>query len=98
MGAYWAASDTATMIGRSVRRSVRNVDSLLMAVALPVPLMLMFVYVFGGALDPGGNYVDYVVPGIILLCTGYGAALTALDIAGDVRGRRGSLPVTADRE
>lgn len=97
--AYWAVSDTATMIGRSVRRSVRNLDSLLMAVALPVLLMLMFVYVFGGALDPGGNYVDYVVPGIILLCTGYGAALTALDIAGDVSAgvvdRFRSLPIAS---
>ena len=40
---------------------------------LPVAIMLMFVYVFGGAIDTGGRYVDYVVPGIIVLCAGFGA-------------------------
>ena len=38
-----------------------------MAIMLPVMLMLLFTYVFGGALEPGGNYVNYVVPGIILV-------------------------------
>jgi len=47
-------------------------------------LMLMFVYVFGGAIDPSGDYANYVVPGIILLCTGYGAASTAVDVAQDM--------------
>ena len=46
-----------------------------MAVLLPTMLMLLFTYVFGGALDPSGGYVDYVVPGIILLCAGFGAEL-----------------------
>lgn len=76
-------TEEAVFIGRSLRHSTRNVESLLMAVLLPVLLMLLFVYVFGGALDPGGGYVDYVVPGIILLCAGYGAASTAVDVAGD---------------
>ena len=57
---------------------MRNVDALIMAIALPVILMLLFVYVFGGAIDPGGGYVNYVVPGIILLCAGFGAAGTAV--------------------
>jgi ABC-2 type transport system permease protein len=80
----YAASDSAAMVGRSVRHTVRNLESLLMSVILPVLLMLMFVYVFGGAIDPSGNYADYVVPGIILLCTGYGAASTAVDVARDM--------------
>ena len=63
---------------------MRNLESLLMSVILPVVLMLMFVYVFGGAIDPAGNYANYVVPGIILLCTGYGAASTAVDVARDM--------------
>jgi ABC-2 type transport system permease protein len=79
-----AASDSAAMVGRSVKHTVRNLESLLMSVVLPVVLMLMFVYVFGGAIDPGGNYANYVVPGIILLCTGYGAASTAVDVAQDM--------------
>jgi ABC-2 type transport system permease protein len=80
----YAASDSAAMVGRSVKHTVRNLESLLMSVILPVVLMLMFVYVFGGAIDPSGHYADYVVPGIILLCTGYGAASTAVDVAQDM--------------
>ena len=80
----YAASDSAAMVGRSVKHTVRNLESLLMSVILPVVLMLMFVYVFGGAIDPSGNYANYVVPGIILLCTGYGAASTAVDVAQDM--------------
>jgi ABC-2 type transport system permease protein len=80
----YAASDSAAMVGRSVKHTVRNLESLLMSVVLPVVLMLMFVYVFGGAIDPSGNYANYVVPGIILLCTGYGAASTAVDVARDM--------------
>ena len=41
------------------------------ALVLPLVILLLFVYVFGGALDPGGDYVTYVVPGIILLCAGF---------------------------
>ncbi|WP_413450112.1 ABC transporter permease [Georgenia phoenicis] len=76
-------TEEAVFVGRSLRHSLRNVEALLMAVLLPVLLMLLFVYVFGGAIDPGGGYVDYVVPGIILLCAGYGAASTAVDVATD---------------
>ncbi|UFU05409.1 ABC transporter permease [Ruania halotolerans] len=73
----------AIFIARSLRHSIRNVDAMLMAVLLPVILMLLFVYVFGGAFDPSGDYVNYVVPGIILLCAGFGASSTAIDVAGD---------------
>src|SRR5699024_8364213 len=71
-------SAEAIFIGRSLRHALRDVESLLMAVALPVLLMLMFTFVFGGALDPDGGYVDYVVPGIVLTCAGFGAASTSL--------------------
>ncbi len=74
----------AVFIGRSIRLSLRNVEALIMAVMLPVMLMLLFTYVFGGALDPGGNYVNYVVPGIILLCAGFGSSSTAVDVSMDM--------------
>lgn len=80
----WAVSDSLTMVQRSVRHSLRNLEALLMSVLLPVILMLLFVYVFGGAIDPTGGYVDYVVPGIVLLCTGYGAASTAVSVTADL--------------
>jgi ABC-2 type transport system permease protein len=82
--AYWAASDSLTLIGRSVRHSARSIDAVMVAVLLPVMILLLFVYVFGGALDVGGRYVDYVVPGIILLCAGYGSATTAVSVNQDM--------------
>jgi ABC-2 type transport system permease protein len=81
-GSYPA--DTATLIGRSIRLTRRDADTLLMSIVLPVMLMLLFVFVFGGAIDTGTGYVTYVVPGIILLCVGYGAATTAMSVARDM--------------
>jgi ABC-2 type transport system permease protein len=78
------AEATGTMIVRSVRHSIRNVDALVTAIILPTILMLLFTFVFGGALESGGNYVQYVVPGIILLCAGFGASSTAVDVADDL--------------
>lgn len=75
----------SVFVGRSLRHSLRDGESLLMAVLLPVMLMLLFTFVFGGALDPAGGYVDYVVPGIVLLCAGFGASSTAVYVATDMR-------------
>lgn len=75
----------AVFVGRSLRHSLRDGESLLMAILLPVMLMLMFTWVFGGAIDPSGAYVDYVVPGIILTCAGFGASSTAVYVANDMR-------------
>jgi len=71
-------------VRRSLLHTVRTPDALIMAIALPVILMLMFTFVFGGAIDPGGDYVNYVVPGIVLLCAGFGAASVAVDVASDI--------------
>ena len=73
-----------TFVGRSLRHSVRSVDALLTAILLPVAILLMFVYVFGGAIQADGRYVDYVVPGIIVLCAGFGSASTAVAVAVDM--------------
>lgn len=75
----------SVFVTRSLRHSLRDGESLLMAIMLPVMLMLLFTFVFGGAIDPSGGYVDYVVPGIILLCAGFGAATTAVYVAGDMQ-------------
>jgi ABC-2 type transport system permease protein len=97
---YWALSDSLTLIGRSVRHSLRSVDALATAVLLPVLILLLFVEVFGGAIQTGGQaYVDYVVPGIILLCAGYGSAMTAVSVNQDmttgVVDRFRSLPIVS---
>ena len=74
----------ATFIKRSLLHSVRNADVLVMAIVLPTMLMLLFTFVFGGALASDGSYVNYVVPGIILLCAGFGAASVAVDVSNDM--------------
>lgn len=74
----------AVFIRRSLTHSLRDGEALLTAILLPVMLMLLFTAVFGGALDPTGGYVDYVVPGIVLLCAGFGASSTATYVARDM--------------
>jgi ABC-2 type transport system permease protein len=92
-------ADSLVFVGRSVRHSVRSIDAIMVAVLLPVLILLLFVYVFGGAIDVAGDYVDYVVPGIILLCAGYGSATTALSVNQDmttgVIDRFRSLPIAS---
>ncbi|KOX15831.1 multidrug ABC transporter permease [Saccharothrix sp. NRRL B-16348] len=92
-----AITDSMTMIGRSIRLGRRNVDTLIMSIVLPLLMMALFVYVFGGAIDTGTQYINYVVPGIILLCTGYGAASTAMSVADDMNSgmidRLRSMPI-----
>jgi ABC-2 type transport system permease protein len=75
-----------TMAVRCTRLSARNIDALVTSLMLPVMLMLMFVYLFGGAIDTGGEYVTYVVPGVILLCAGFGSATTAVTVSQDLAG------------
>jgi ABC-2 type transport system permease protein len=75
----------STFIRRSVIHTLRTPDALVMAIALPTVLMLLFTFVFGGAIQEDGAYVNYVVPGIILLCAGFGSASVAVDVANDMR-------------
>jgi ABC-2 type transport system permease protein len=78
-------SNAFVMVGRSVRLSGRNLDTLLTSLMLPIMLMLLFVYLFGGAIDTGTKYVTYVVPGVILLCAGFGASTTAVSVSLDMK-------------
>lgn len=71
-------------IGRSIRHTLRNGEALVMAIALPTILMLLFTFIFGGAIDSSGGYIDYVVPGIILICAGFGASYTAVAVNYDM--------------
>jgi len=96
-------SDTGVMIARSLRRSLRDPEAFITALALPVILMLLFVYVFGGAFNAGvgahGGYVNYVVPGLIVLCAAYSAGTTAVAVATDLStgivDRFRSMPIAA---
>lgn len=77
-------TDLGTMIARSLRLASRNIESLVMGLALPVLLMLMFVWLFGGAIQTGQSYVNYVVPGVLLVCAGFGVGSTAVSVANDL--------------
>lgn len=82
--AHRAGGQSVTLIMRCLRLSLRNVDGLITALALPVMLMVMFVYFFGGAIHTGTRYIDYVVPGVLLVCVGFGAGTTAVSVAEDM--------------
>lgn len=79
-----AVVDSRVMITRCLRRSRRDPEAFFTALTLPIVLMLLFVYVFGGDLQTGGAYVNYVVPGLIVLCAGFGAGTTAVAVATDM--------------
>ncbi len=72
------------LITRALRLSLRNVEGMMTALMLPVIMMLMFVYLFGGAISTGTRYVDYVVPGVLLVCISFGAGTTAVTVAHDL--------------
>ncbi|HEX4058564.1 MAG TPA: ABC transporter permease [Galbitalea sp.] len=78
-------SDVGAMIVRELRRSIRSVDMLITGLALPAVIMCVFVIIFGGAAERDGHYVQYVVPAILILCSGFGSALTAVTVAKDMR-------------
>jgi ABC-2 type transport system permease protein len=79
-------SNALTMTARSLRLATRSPDALLTALLLPVMLMVVFVYLFGGAVRIGTSYVSYVVPGVLLLCAVIGAASTAVTVCQDMTG------------
>ncbi|MFI2361558.1 ABC transporter permease [Promicromonospora sp. NPDC019610] len=92
-------SDVSTMTTRGLRLVSRDVDAMITAVVLPVIILLMFVLVFGGALETGTEYINYVTPGVILLAAGFGAANTAMAVERDMSGgmvdRLRSMPVSS---
>lgn len=77
-------NDALVMTGRCLRMSRRNIEALLTSLMLPVMLMVLFVYLFGGAIETGTEYVTYVVPGVLLLCAGYGSSMTAVTVSQDM--------------
>ena len=79
-------SDTAVLTGRSLRHITRSPDTIITTVVTPVAMMLMFVYVFGGAIKTGSDsYVNYMLPGILLITIASGIAYTALRLFLDMK-------------
>ena len=90
--------DTTTLLGRSLRHILRSPDTIITTAITPIALLLLFVYVFGGAIDTGGTkYVNYLLPGILLITVASGVAYTALrlytDVSSGIFERFQSMPI-----
>jgi ABC-2 type transport system permease protein len=90
--------DTAVLTGRTLRHVTRSVDTIITTAITPIAIMLMFVYVFGGAIDTGPvPYIDYMLPGVLLITIASGISYTAFRLFGDMQGgifeRFQSMPI-----
>jgi ABC-2 type transport system permease protein len=90
--------DTAVLTGRSLSHILRSPDTIITTAVTPIAMMLLFVYVFGGAIQTGtDNYVNYLLPGILLITIASGIAYTAyrlfLDLQGGIFERFQSMPI-----
>ena len=90
--------DTAVLTGRTLRHVTRSMDTIITTVITPIAMMLMFVYVFGGAIDTGPvRYIDYLLPGILLVKIASGISYTAfrlfMDMKNGIFERFQSMPI-----
>jgi ABC-2 type transport system permease protein len=81
----YVISDCTALIGRNVKHIVRNPEMLFQAVSLPIILLLLFRFMFGGAINVGAlSYVDYVVPGLIVISVAFNSTTTVVGVCGDL--------------
>ena len=90
--------DTAVLTGRSLRHITRSPDTIITTTIMPIAFMLLFVYVFGGAINTGSDsYVNYLLPGILLITIASGISYTAfrlfLDMQSGIFERFQSMPI-----
>jgi len=93
------AGDTAVLTGRAMRHITRSPDTIITTVITPIAIMLLFVYVFGGAINTGSvSYVNYMLPGILLITIASGISYTAFRLFTDIQGgifeRFQSMPIS----
>ncbi|MFL0412038.1 ABC transporter permease [Microbacterium paludicola] len=95
-----ALADTGVLTGRSLRHILRSPDTIITTAVTPIALMLLFMYVFGGAINTGTDqsYLDFMLPGILLITVASGIAYTAyrlfLDMQGGLFERFQSMPIS----
>ncbi|MGC5772870.1 ABC transporter permease [Paenibacillus pabuli] len=92
-------SDMSVMLGRSMRHISRSMDTIVTVTIMPIAFMLLFVYVFGGAIQTGTeNYVNYLLPGILLIAIASGISYTAyrlfIDVQRGIFERFHSMPIS----
>lgn len=91
--------DLGVMLGRSMRHILRSMDTIITVTIMPIMFMLLFVYVFGGAIETGtDNYVNYLLPGILLIAVATGISYTAyrlfIDMQRGILERFHSMPIS----
>lgn len=91
-------NNTAVLSGRSLRHIARSLDTIITTTIMPIAFMLLFVYVFGGAINSGsGSYVNYLLPGILIMTIASGISYTAfrlfLDMKSGIFERFQSMPI-----
>ncbi|HVX55987.1 ABC transporter permease [Nocardioides sp.] len=91
-------NDTLVLLKRSLRHILRSPDTIISTAVTPIVMLLLFVYVFGGAIHAGsGRYVDYLLPGILLITVASGISYTAFrlftDVSGGIVERFWSMPI-----
>jgi ABC-2 type transport system permease protein len=91
--------DTTALLGRSLRHISRSPDTIITTAVMPIAFLLLFVYVFGGAIESGSDsYVTYLLPGILLITIASGIAYTAyrlfLDMTSGIFERLHSMPIS----
>jgi len=80
-----ALSDCRVLIGRNVKHITRNSEMLIQAVSLPIVLLLLFRFMFGGAITvPGMAYIDYLVPGLLAISIAFNSTTTVVGVAADL--------------
>ena len=78
--------DTAVLLGRSMRHITRSIDTIITVAIMPIALMVLFVYVFGGSIHTGSEqYVNYLLPGILLITIATGISYTAVRLFTDMK-------------
>lgn len=83
---FWVFSDSMMLIKRSMMHIIKNMDQLLSVAFTPIMFLLLFRYVFGGAIDTGGtSYVNFLVAGILVQTAAFGATYTALGVTTDMK-------------
>jgi ABC-2 type transport system permease protein len=90
--------DMGVMLGRSLRHILRSMDTIITVTIMPIAFMLLFVYVFGGAIQAGtDNYVNYLLPGILLIAIASGISYTSyrlfIDMQRGIFERFHSMPI-----
>ncbi|MCM3749843.1 ABC transporter permease [Paenibacillus pasadenensis] len=92
-------NDLGVMLGRSMRHISRSMDTIITVTIMPIALLLLFVYVFGGAIETGtDSYVNYLLPGILLIAIASGISYTAyrlfIDVQKGIFERFHSMPIS----